>query len=240
MTPLQLGLPYSRPRYYALGRRRHSDGTCSFPLPTLPTEKPHPGPPGPLMRTQSASRLPESCLSPDTTGGTAAILPILHFLDQSTQPGSAQRQHDGCEAPEGTQGASMHGRHSEKPHLLSEGSLGQDGTPLADSWRASSARHQACTDSSQSPLVKKLQHAQLRGQSSTDSSPQRRPCGGAAPRIGAPASHEQARGQSRQHSLAVPEGVIEQLGQSLDIVSPDSTRCNCFTKTYFRWVKARV
>ena len=240
MTPLQLGVPYSRPRYYALGRRRRPDGTCSFPLPALPTDKPHPGPPGPLMRQQSAGRLPRSYLSPDTTGGTANILPIMHFLDQSVQPGSAQLHHEGCKAPQQTEGASAVISHSEKHHLLSAERLGQDGVPLADSQCASSNKHQANMVFDESLLVEKLQHTHLCSQSSAGGSPQQRPHRGAAPRGGAPASHEQAPRQSRQQSLAVPEGVIEQWGQSLDIVGPDSERCNCFTKTYFRWVKARV
>ena len=240
MTPLQLDMPYSRPRYYALGRRRHPDGTCSFPLPALPTDKPHPGPPGPLMRQQSAGRLPMSRLSPDPTEGTAAILPISAFLDQSSQPGSAQPRCKGCEAPEQAGGASTISRHSEKHHLILPESMGQGGVPLADSRHASSSRHQADTGLCESMLVKKLQHVQPSGQSCVDGSLQQRPHEGAAPHDGAFASHEQAPEQDQQHSLAVPEGVIEQWGQSLDIVGPDSRRCNCFTKTYFRWVKARV
>ena len=38
----------------------------------------------------------------------------------------------------------------------------------------------------------------------------------------------------------VPPNVIEHWGRSLDIVGPESRRCNCFTKTYFRWVKASL
>ena len=240
MTPLQLGVPYSRPRYYALGRRRHPDGTCSFLLPALPTEKPHPGPPGPLMRQQSAGRLLRSHLSPDTTGGTAAILPISNFLDQSAQPGPAQPHREACEAPEQTGGASTISRHSEKHCPDSVGSSGLEGTPLADSQHASSTRPQADTGLNESPLVETLQHTQPSSQSSADSSPQQRPSVEDASCGGAPASHEQTPGQSRQHSLAVPGSVIEQWGQSLDIVGPESRRCNCFTKTYFRWVKASV
>ena len=239
VTPLQLGMPYSRPRYYALGRRRHPDGTCSFPLPVLPTEKPHAGPPGPLMRQQSAGRLPMSHMSPDMTGGTAAILPISKFLDQSMQPGSAQPQKQGRQAPEQTEGASTISKASRKHHLLSK-RLAQDGAPLADSQRASSIRTQANTGLNESPLVETLQHTQSSSQTSAGGSPQRRLREAAAPCGGAPASHEQAPGQSRQHSPTVPGSVIEQWGQSLDIVGPDSRRCNCFTKTYFRWVKASV
>ena len=236
MTPLQLGMPYSRPRYYALGRRRHPDGTCSFPLPDLPAEKPRSGPPGTLMRQQSAGRLPKSHLSTDTTGGTAAILPISKFLDQSAQPESAQLHREGREAPEQTEGASTISRDFEKHRPLLAGRWGQNGAPLADSQRASSIRPQANTGHSESPLVEKLQHTQQRSQSSA----QQRPCGGYAPCSGASADAEPAAEQSLQHSLAVPESVIEQWGQSLDIVGPDSRRCNCFTKTYFRWVKASV
>ena len=235
MTPLQLGVPYSRPRYYALGRRRHSDGKCSFPLPNLPTDKPLRGPPGPLMRQQSAGRLPRSHLSPDMTGSTAAILPISNFLDPSMQPGSAQPQHKGRQALQQTEGASTISRHPEKHHLLSE-RLGQEDAPLADSPRASSIRPQANTGLNESPFVEKLQHTQQRSQSSA----QQRPCGEDAPCNSASADDKQAAGQSRQHNLAVPESVIEQWGQSLDIVGPDTRRCNCFTKTYFRWVKASV
>ncbi len=35
----------------------------------------------------------------------------------------------------------------------------------------------------------------------------------------------------------VPDNVIEQWGEVLDIVVPSSQRCNCFTKTYTRYTK---
>ena len=37
----------------------------------------------------------------------------------------------------------------------------------------------------------------------------------------------------------VPDAVVEQWGEVLDIVVPQSQRCNCFTRTYSRYTKAR-
>jgi hypothetical protein len=37
----------------------------------------------------------------------------------------------------------------------------------------------------------------------------------------------------------VPDNVIEQCGEVLDIVEPASQRSNCFTRTYSRYTKAR-
>lgn len=39
------------------------------------------------------------------------------------------------------------------------------------------------------------------------------------------------------HQYLVPVSLIERWGNAMDIVYPDSKRCCCFTKSYYRYVK---
>ena len=231
MTPLQLGMPYSRPRYYALGRRRGSgDSSCSFPVPGSwhsASGKPFAGPPSCLLELFKAGQGFNMGLSAEQAAKHAAIAPISAFLDREAAPNQtpAERQ---------TTLTAAHAR-IEREHPPQA---------LEDQHHASAARGMQaraddrllateCPDSSlhdSASPVRERDCAQVQSQAADVDS--------CAPGLSkAPATRERVDGSS---SLAeyVPQSVIKQWGQSLDIVSPESKRCNCFTKTYFRWVKA--
>jgi hypothetical protein len=56
---------------------------------------------------------------------------------------------------------------------------------------------------------------------------------------GATCGHVTADGETVDPWAAyrLPESVLQGWGQALDIVTPESQRCNCFTKTYSRYTK---
>ena len=245
VTPLQLGIPYSRPRYYALGRRKHADGSCSFPVPSLPSDRPYAGPPGSLLQAVLAEKDERSTdhgkssytdqklevvqhAQLETDSG--AIAPILEFLDRKAAPSQASAEDRVALAECG----SGFGRKCQPTKVQSEGE--QDCAQRARSSQAAAGTEQADADSADSMLH--------------NNNPSAPHCnGGHRTRAGlgngmeghrpddAVAADEQAQGSSSGVEW-VPQNVIQQWGQSLDIVGPETKRCNCFTKTYFRWVKA--
>lgn len=228
MTPLQLGVPYSRPRYYALGRRRRPDGTCSFPVPSLPSGRPFPGPSGPLLEAALADKLDVSlaCHQPPE-GSSSAIAPISQFLESE---GSALQMPGECQESPGMQNASLQEGSDSGDQAAREQPKQQASASQADSRSACEA---TATDqlgkAAGNGTLARHQHslAQL------DSSVQPR----LAEATRTDVAHAAEQGAHNKHPW-VPQNVIEQWGQSLDIVTAQSRRCNCFTKTYFRWVKA--
>ncbi|EIE24809.1 S-adenosyl-L-methionine-dependent methyltransferase [Coccomyxa subellipsoidea C-169] len=194
LSPLQLGIPYSRPRYYALARQRTPSGACPFPTAPLPDAQPFCCPANSLLPHASKSVPPpasaecsstqnngncsagESSLGGDLTPQSAtqnsraevskALLPIAAFL---------------VERPSPVDGANS----------LQAGSNASDAGDGALESEADGPVSNAATEESEAP----------------------------------------------EDFFWVPDNVIEQWGEVLDIVVPSSQRCNCFTKTYTRYTK---
>ena len=228
VTPLQLGMPYSRPRYYALGqRKRPDDGACSFPMPALPSGKPFAGPPGPLLELFQAGKGQGSTQPAELAESHVAITPLSEFLDREAAPEQTAVNGIGFAAAHGSR--EDEGRVQQSQHHASAA----DSLPAAtDSGHREPGPVDSLPQSSTSPSHQDNDmHVQSsaagKGSHSTESNH-------ASP------VHEQVQRLSSAAAGIVPQSVIEQWGQSLDIVGPDSRRCNCFTKTYFRWVKASL
>ena len=233
MTPLQLGMPYSRPRYYALGRRKRSgEGSCSFPMPGLPLGRPFAGPPGLLLESIQAGKEKMDVQPAGPATGHVAIAPLSAFLDREAAPDQTPA---GCRTALAADHSSRQDggwrlmmQHSEQTehHASAVGTV--DATP--------DTGHQEDTiDSlSQSSASALHQDNEVHVESSAE--------GSGAHSAGsdrASTLREQRRRLSSRMET-VPPNVIEHWGRSLDIVGPESRRCNCFTKTYFRWVKASL
>ena len=238
MTPLQLGIPYSRPRYYALGRRKCADGSCMVSLATLPPGGcPHPGPPGRLIAPPLEGRLQAAALheqpAPAAAAGDVKVAPISAFLDDVGLPSLS---------------ACAEGRAETLAPLLSalQGIVKQlpgtnkgaaFGAPVAGNQHA--AERTVVTNGGTSELSpdSSAQGAQPHRYEHVGSCAASEIC--QSPEIeGAQVVGQQAQQIDNNEHQWVPQNVIEQWGTSLHIVAPDSRRCNCFTKTYFRWVKA--
>ena len=230
MTPLQLGMPYSRPRYYALGRRKRTDdGACSFPMPALPSGKPFAGPPGPLLELFQAGKGQGGTQPAELAGSHVAITRLSELLDREAAPEQT--------AVNGIGFAAAHGSREDKGWSLMQQS--QHHASAADSL-------QAATDSGQrepGPVDSLLQSSTSPSRQDKDIHAQSSAAGKGSHSTGSNHGlpvHDQVQRLSSAAAGTVPQSVIEQWGQSLDIVGPDSRRCNCFTKTYFRWVKASL
>ena len=232
VTPLQLGMPYSRPRYYALGRQKSAnDSSCSFPVPALPSGKPFAGPPGPLLSSLQAGKNDGTLQLAQAADSHVAIAPVSRYLDRESADEKALAESRPCLA-------------------VADSTIAKDDQPV---------KPQTQQDERHASAAGKVQATADTGQGEADpndSLPQRsalpvhehnhvhvhQSAAGSGCRMpganDASARHEEGQKLSYE-AEGVPRNVIEQWGQSLDIVGPDSKRCNCFTKTYFRWVKAR-
>ncbi len=245
MTPLHLGIPNSRPRYYALGRRKHADGSCSFPVPSLPSDRPYAGPPGSLLqavlaeKNKRSSNLEKSSHTDQKPGvvqhaqletDSAAISPISEFLDKKAAPGQVPTEDRAALADS----HSGFGRKCQPLRVQPEAE--QVCAQRAHSLQATAGTGRANADSADSMLHNSTPSAHH----CIDGHRTRAGLGNGTegPRPNdAVAADQQAQGSSNRVEW-VPQNVMQQWGQSLDIVGPESKRCNCFTKTYFRWVKA--
>ena len=238
MTPLQLGIPYSRPRYYALGCRKRADGSSRFPLAALPPGgSPNPGPPGRLVDSPLEGKLQAAALheqpAPPAAARDVKIAPISAFLDDVGLPSLPARA-EGRTYTLAPILSALQGTVKQLPGANS----GATSAPEADSQHA--AEHSGVTngDTSEPSPDSSAQGAQPQRQEHVGISAASRTC--QSPEVdGAQVVGQQAQQIDNEHHW-VPQNVIEQWGTSLDIVAPDSRRCNCFTKTYFRWVKASL
>lgn len=237
MTPLQLGIPYSRPRYYALGRRKRADGSCMFPLAALPPGGcPHPGPPGRLVAPPLQGRLQAAALheepAPAAAAGDVKVAPISAFLDDVRLPSlsACAEFRAGTSAPilSALQGTVKQNSRANKGDA--------SGAPDAGNQHAAERTGVTNSGTSESSPDSSAQGAQPQRHEHAGSSAASEIC--QSPEVGgALVVGQQAQQIDNEHQW-VPQNVIEQWGASLHIVAPDSRRCNCFTKTYFRWVKA--
>ena len=229
MTPLQLGMPYSRPRYYALGRRkRPGSDSCSFPMLALPSGKPFAGPPGHLLKSSRTDKEQGRVQSAEPAASHAAIAPLSQYLDRELAPDKAPAECRPCRASAGSASEleDLPVRPQEDHHASAADGLqaiagnGHTEPRTLDSLlQKSNASPQHQDDNVHVPSSAAGNGSHSPG--SSDGSTR----------------HGQWRRMSREVEY-VSHSVIHQWGQSLDIISPDSKRCNCFTKTYFRWVKA--
>ncbi|BDA49241.1 probable tRNA (cytosine(38)-C(5))-methyltransferase [Coccomyxa sp. Obi] len=191
LSPLQLGVPYSRPRYYALARRRTPNGACPFPRAPLLDSQPLCCPATSLLSeatdlTPLAPRLHSSTVS---TGSAACGLKV--------EPCSARGAAQHTDAQEGIAEVST-GVQPIAAFLVDRPDPG-DGVSLQQS-------SSGCVDGEENLI------GQAGGSASTS-------------------------GDGQEDFFWVPDNVIEQWGEVLDIVVPSSQRCNCFTKTYSRYTK---
>ena len=228
MTPLQLGMPYSRPRYYALARQKSADdGSCSFPVPALPSGRPFAGPPGPLLKSLQAGEERGTLQPAEPAGSHAAIAPISQYLDRESAPEKAPAK---CRSNLAAADSTLVGGQpvnlqvqQDEHHASVSGKLQAAARNEGDEPGTMDNLHQSSAPASHQHEHDHLESAAVNG------------CRMPGPSE-ASAQHEEARKPSTRAEY-VPQNVIEQWGQSLDIVGPGSRRCNCFTKTYFRWVK---
>ena len=231
VTPLQLGMPYSRPRYYALGRRKRADGgSCSFPVPALPSGKPFAGPAGPLLSSHRASKEQGTLQPAEPSDSHAAIAPLSQYLDSDTGLAKAPAECRHSLAPADSasekedQSVKLQAQQAEH-HASRSGSL----QAAANNKHDVADPVDSLPQRSASP-VHRHSHEDLQQSAAVNGRHMPGPDEASAQR-------DEARKLSNGAEY-VPQNVIEQWGQSLDIVGPESRRCNCFTKTYFRWVKA--
>ena len=236
VTPLQLGIPYSRPRYYALGRRKRADGSCRFPLAALPPGgSPHLRPSGRLVDSPLEGKLQVAALheqpAPAAAAGDVKTAPISAFLDDGGLPSLPAC----AEGKTVTLAPILSAVQGTVDQLLGANS-GASSAPEADSKHAAERSGVTNGNTSEPSPDSSAQGAQPQRQERVGISAASRTCQSSEV-DGAQVVSQQAQQIDDEHQW-VPQNVIEQWGTSLDIVAPDSRRCNCFTKTYFRWVKA--
>lgn len=193
VSPLQLGMPYSRPRYYALARQRTSPCVYPFPRAPLPDSQP-------FCCLATSLLLEATDLTP--------VAPSLHATTISTASDTCGLKVEPCSA----RGVAEHTYAQEgiaevstavqpiAAFLVDCPSPG-DGVPLQ---QRSSGHADVDEDLS----------CQAEGSVSS-------------------------AGDGQEDFFWVPDNVIEQWSEVLDIVVPSSQRCNCFTKTYTRYTKVR-
>lgn len=232
MTPLQLGMPYSRPRYYALGRRkRPGSDSCSFPMPALPSGKPFAGPPGQIVKSLRAGKEQGDMQPAESAASHAAPAPLSQYLDRDLTPDKVLAECRPCLA------AADSSSEIENQPVKPQTEQGDCYASAAGSLQAIAGNEHEELDAPKS-LVRKSNASPQPQHNNAHVPRSAAGNGGHSPGLNtAPTEHEQRRRSSKEVEY-VPHSVMHQWGQSLDIVGPDSKRCNCFTKTYFRWVKA--
>jgi hypothetical protein len=187
LSPLQLGVPYSRPRYYALARQRTPSGAFAFPVASLPDSQPFCCP--------ATSLLPLSH-------------PNLAQSGSSNGSGSRERQsfaEESCTSAAMPQSDPQNSRAEVSGALLPISAFLVDSPSPGDGVSSQSANSNG-------------------GVSEEDE-------------LGQAEGTVSGSGEGREEFFWVPDNVIEQWGEVLDIVVPSSQRCNCFTKTYTRYTK---
>ena len=209
LSPLQLGVPYSRPRYYALAAMRSPDGSCPFPAPALPNGQPFCRPAASLLPAQHADRGDSDSEAASAAYRHVQVAPIRKFLVKQPAPG------DGV------------------PALL----------PGAEPSRSNfdcSASHPAAADGAATTMLActGLPAAAVASCSKGSTHGQTAEEGGLGSCGGRDGGSEAGCSGQGEGFHWVPDAVIQQWGEVLDIVQPLSQRCNCFTKTYSSYIKA--
>ena len=209
-----------------------------FPLAALPPGgSPHPGPPGSLKAPLFEGRLQAAALHEQSASAAAAgdvrTAPISVFLDDVGLP-SLSAHAEGRTDTLAPVLSTLQGNMKQLPDAK-RGSA--SGAPEADSQHAAERTGVTNGGTSDSSPDSSAQGAHPQRREHAGGSAALRIC--QSPEVdGARVVGQQAPHQIDNEHQWVPQNVIEQWGASLHIVAPDSRRCNCFTKTYFRWVKA--
>ena len=192
---------------------RKTDGSCSFPAPALPDGQPFCCPAASLLPAQAVADKGGHDHRPPAACRHAEVAPIREFLVEQPGPG------DGV------------------PALLSSRSAFDDaaGDP------AEAACTPACTGAPTAAADAPCSNGSICEQTADNG----RRLGSSAERYGGGGAgcSEQGKGGARQGARPgfhwVPDVVIQQWGEVLDIVQPLNQRCNCFTKTYSSYIKAQ-
>lgn len=214
-------------------------------MPSLPSDRPYAGPPGSLLqavlaeKNERSTNIEKSSHFDQKPGvvqhaqletDSAAISPISEFLDKKAAPGQVPTEDRAALAD------SHSGFVRKCQPLRVQPEAEQVCAQRAHSLQATAGTGRADADSADSMLHNSTPSAHH----CIDGHRTRAGLGNGTegPRPNdAVAADQQAQGSSNRVEW-VPQNVMQQWGQSLDIVGPESKRCNCFTKTYFRWVKA--
>ncbi|KAK9811898.1 hypothetical protein WJX72_012065 [[Myrmecia] bisecta] len=196
LSPLQLRVPYSRPRYFALARKRPANGQPSFPafVPAVAESKPLLCDPLDLLRTSSGGPLPQQQLPESISMQSSAVPADNVAVDQ--RPNAAQ----------GTVAGSGRTPDTSAAHIQPLARfLATD--PEAEGVRLIGGQEELMQDNAGGRL-------------------------GTVP----PEEYKRAGPRSQAVAKAKAEG-HGHWGEVFDIVTADSRRCNCFTKTYSRYSK---
>ncbi|KAL0022632.1 hypothetical protein WJX77_012018 [Trebouxia sp. C0004] len=224
ISPVQLGIPYSRPRYFALMQRTPDKGSLAFPLQADPGASPFTEPPSLLMQQQPASKGRTAVYS-----AAATVQPVHNFLeDRHASHGQAV-----CDAAHHKAGPSHHDR--AKPEEEEEASsCGQQSfssaPPHADAEPSASVGHTVREEEDFTRIRDLSVNNNAAGELSDHTADEEDEGIGNTDR-GLPAN------DCFVPSDYVPADVIAKWGHVLDIVTPQSTVTNCFTKTYSRFAK---
>lgn len=249
ISPVQLGIPYSRPRYFALMQRTPDKGGSPFPLQADPNDCPFTQPPSLLMQPQPA------CDGRTAVHSTAvAVQPVLNFLehrhafdgqavcdtaDNTAGPLHRDRAKPGKHSPriDSIADAAAPGASSDMTHAEAE----EETSSCRQQSSSSAPPHQADAEpnASHDHAVKEEEDLTR----SRDSSINNNAAGELSDHM---ADGEEGIGKTNKGLPAkagvapsdyVPANVIARWGHVLDIVAPHSTVTNCFTKTYSRFAK---
>lgn len=196
LSPLQLGIPYSRPRYYALARRKGPGGACPFPARLLPTGQPICCPPTSVIPCEVPN--PLASAQNDLNDSTATSRP--RTCDHRTRLSANEAAPQSGKQSGGT-GVRV-AVASLADFLVDRPSPGDGILVSASGSTTAAAAHDRPDDQANRRL-----------------------------------SSAEAACSAQEDFFWVPDNVIEQWREVLDIVVPSSQRCNCFTKTYTRYTK---
>lgn len=314
LTPLQLGIPYSRPRYYAIARRDPVDGSPALPLAVPATGAPLRVPPLHLLAQDLQQATPAEQRPDDFPGESSAsgarVSPsspeavrkgplerpcerssVCNLRKPQTLPNEAQargssgggHQRERCSSPDRcpcstcSHGAGTAGR--PKDGCRTQAAPAEAGPALPDEDRAA---HVVLPESlvlkfakgvpvvpgpdSVAPLgdyLVSVPEGNTAVQETAAVAHNSRcgvgqasvialePGGEVEGDLGVKAGRSLTRsctepsgvnGEAEEDPWAqyrLPLAVLQQWGQALDVVSPASRRCNCFTRTYSRYTKVR-
>lgn len=224
MTPHQLGIPYSRPRYFALSKRGGA-----FVLPQRPAEAgPYDQPPSALLAAAEAEaqrrrrQTGEAAERPlEQQEQLATARPLEEFLVESPAP-----------ELEG-------GVLAKLPNLCYDTTQQPAGSAAGTKDRG--VKRPAAGDAGGGADAYSPDEAPVTANGSSAARGAAQPSGegaaAVAQRQGPAAAAEGAAAEDPWAAFRVPDDVIRKHGYCFDLVSPASTISNCFTKTYSQYTK---
>eukprot|EP00884_Botryococcus_braunii_P002845 jgi/Botrbrau1/12561/Bobra.0169s0096.1 len=264
LTPLQLGIPYSRPRYYAIARRIPADGSAPLLLRTPESGLPFRVPPSHLLAhvcEEPPEGPPGSVKGPAILKGwTGPAPPQRSASDMQTKAAATASSSDTQYSHKQLPSTKPDGASTALPCCFRAGQSGACGSFPHVGTATNESRHEeqglrALLDpTAVAPLSDYLVSLECGGEACWRETAPAEPldgdvgpgCGNVrvphASHVGIP--HGAAGSSGGEGTCGdpfadfwLPHTVLQQWGQALDIVSPASRRCNCFTKTYSRYTK---